>query len=105
MNIMMFMAEAAAAEESMKMNDSGFTPVETQEVEATKNCISKEAATDIVKKYLSIPEGYKQRSANLYEDYDNPDQKVWNIDWKKPMMRRRRWIDICPGPCYKLLNF
>ncbi|MGI5858251.1 MAG: S-layer homology domain-containing protein [Tepidanaerobacteraceae bacterium] len=72
-----------AAEESMKMSDSGFTPVEIKEVEVTKNCISKEAAIDIVKKYISIPDGYKQRSANLYEDYDNPDQKIWNIDWQK----------------------
>ena len=67
----------------MKMSDSGFTPVEIKEVEVTKNCISKEAAIDIVKKYISIPDGYKQRSANLYEDYDNPDQKIWNIDWQK----------------------
>lgn len=74
----------AAAEESMKqMDNSGLTPVELEEVEITKNCISKETAIDIVKKHVTIPKGYEQRSANLYGDYSNPDEKVWNINWRK----------------------
>lgn len=74
---------STGTEESAKIMDSDFTPVETKEVEVTKNCISKEAAVDIVKKYISIPNDFKQRLANLYEDYDNPDQKVWSIEWEK----------------------
>ncbi|WP_422446822.1 YcdB/YcdC domain-containing protein [Thermoanaerobacterium sp. DL9XJH110] len=61
------------------------TPQEQKEVEATKNCISKDAAVRAVQKYLKIPEGYEQNYANLYEDYENPERKVWNIGWdKKP---------------------
>ncbi|MCR4431013.1 MAG: S-layer homology domain-containing protein [Tepidanaerobacteraceae bacterium] len=59
------------------------TPQEQKEVEATKNCITKEAAVKVVQKFLSIPEGYEQNYANLYEDYDNPGEKVWNIGWNK----------------------
>lgn len=72
-----------ATAESAKMMDSGLTPVELEEVEITKNCISKETAVNIVKEYISIPNDFKQHSANLYEDYDNPDQKVWSIEWEK----------------------
>ncbi|WP_213974132.1 YcdB/YcdC domain-containing protein [Tepidanaerobacter acetatoxydans] len=71
------------AAEAQKVMDSDFTPAETKEVEITKNCISKDAAVNIVKKYISIPNDYKQNWANLYEDYDNPDQKVWSISWEK----------------------
>jgi len=72
-----------ATAESAKMMDSDLTPVESEEVEITKNCISKEAAVDIVKKYISIPNDFKQLSANLYANYDDPDQKVWSIEWEK----------------------
>ncbi len=79
-----YFTRGSGAEESLKqMNDSGLTPVESKEVEVTKNCISREAATGIAKKYFDIPDGYKQRSANLHEDYDNPGQKIWNINWEK----------------------
>lgn len=64
-------------------NEEGFTPAEQKEVEITKNCISKEAAIEIVKKYISIPDGFKLNYSNLYEDYDNPGQKIWNITWNK----------------------
>lgn len=72
-----------AAMDSAKMAEEGFTPAEQKEVDITKNCISKETAIDIVKKYISIPDGFKQNWANLYEDYNNPGEKVWNIDWNK----------------------
>ena len=72
----------AAGEAAMKA-DSGLTPVELEEVEITKNCISKEEAVNIAKKYISIPGDFKLRSANLYKDYDNPDQKVWSLEWDK----------------------
>lgn len=72
----------AAGEAAMKA-DSGLTPVELEEVEITKNCISKEEAVNIAKKYISIPGDLKLRSANLYKDYDNPDQKVWSLEWDK----------------------
>lgn len=74
---------SGAAAEASKMMDSDFTPVENKEVEITKNCISKEAAVNIVKKYISIPASFKQRTANLYEDYDNPEYKIWSIEWEK----------------------
>mgnify|MGYP000064532933 CR=1 FL=1 len=72
-----------AAAETAQKADADFTPVENKQVEITKNCISKEAAINIVKKYISIPDGFKQRSAYLYEGYDNPEHKIWNIEWQK----------------------
>jgi len=71
-----------AAGESLKMI-SDLTPVELEELEVAKNCISKEAAINIVKKYISIPKDFDMRSANLYKDYENPDQKVWSLAWEK----------------------
>lgn len=59
------------------------SPHEQKEVEATKNCITKEAAISAVKKYFDIPQGFKQSYANLYEDYDNTNQRAWNISWNK----------------------
>ncbi|HHW02451.1 MAG TPA: DUF4901 domain-containing protein [Thermoanaerobacterales bacterium] len=71
------------AGEAQKSRSAELTPQELKEVESTKNCITKDAAVKVVQKYLTIPEGYEQNYANLYEDYDNPDQKVWNINWNK----------------------
>ncbi|RKL62661.1 S-layer protein [Thermoanaerobacteraceae bacterium SP2] len=71
------------AGEARKAMNAELTPQELKEVEATRNCITKEAALKVVQKYLTIPEGYEQSYANLYEDYDNPQQRVWNISWSK----------------------
>jgi hypothetical protein len=59
------------------------TPEELKEVEVTKNCITKDAAVKVLEKYVEIPENYEQRYANMYEDYDNPGHKIWNISWVK----------------------
>jgi len=59
------------------------THQEQKEVDATNNCITKEAAVKVLQKYVTIPEGYEQNYANLYEDYDNPGQKVWSMSWSK----------------------
>lgn len=67
----------------MAQKSAELTPQEQKEVEATKNCISKDTAVKVVEKYLKIPDGYEQNYANLYEDYDNPEKKVWNINWDK----------------------
>lgn len=56
---------------------------EQKEIEATKNYISKAEAIKALEKYIKIPDGYQQMYANLYEDYNNPAQKVWNISWEK----------------------
>lgn len=72
-----------AAMGSKQMADGGFTPAEQKEVEITKNCISKETAIEEIKKYILILDGFKVNYANLYEDYNDPDQKVWSINWKK----------------------
>lgn len=71
---------AGAAEKSMAQE---LTPEELREVEATKNCITKGEAAKIVEKYVEIPKSYEQRYANLYEDYDNPGNKIWSISWEK----------------------
>lgn len=61
--------------------DQALTPQEQEEVEATKNCITKDAAVAAAKKYVTIPEGYILSNAGLYEDYNNPGQKTWNLNW------------------------
>lgn len=61
----------------------GFTPVEQAEIDATKDCITKEAAVKAVEKYFKIPEGYRLSNARLYEAYRSPDQRIWTMDWNK----------------------
>jgi len=63
--------------------DAELTPMELEELEVTKNSITKETAINIVKKYISIPKDFKLRSANLYKDYEDPNQKVWSLEWEK----------------------
>ena len=75
---------AGAGEKSAQAGyDTSLTPAESKEVEITKNCISKDEAINIVKDYVTIPSDYKQKTANLYEIYDDPGQKIWNISWQK----------------------
>lgn len=76
----LYSKEAAAGSAEL---DSQLTPVELEELEVTKNCITKDTAVDIVKRHISVPKDFALRSANLYKDYDNPDQKVWSLEWEK----------------------
>ncbi|MDI3480944.1 MAG: hypothetical protein PWQ97_599 [Tepidanaerobacteraceae bacterium] len=85
---------AGSAEYMKSAANQELTPQEQKEVEATKNCITKEAAVKVVQKYLAIPEDYEQNYANLYEDYDNPGQKVWNISWNKKSQNQGEYGSI-----------
>jgi len=68
---------------STQSNSIELTPQEREELEASKNLISKDEAVKVVKKYVKIPENYIQTSANLYKSYDIPNEKIWNIIWNK----------------------
>jgi hypothetical protein len=74
---------AGSREKAFMDAQNELTPEELREVEATKNCIPKDAAIKIVSKYLKIPENYNQRHGSLNEDYDTPGRKIWNISWIK----------------------
>lgn len=62
--------------------EGGFSPAEQAEIDASKNCITKEAAVKSVKNYFEIPASYRLSNAGLYEVY-MPHQRVWNLSWDK----------------------
>lgn len=69
-----------------------FTPEEQKQIEVTKNCIDKDAAIKIIKKYVKIPKNYTLVQANLLETRENPEEKVWNILWENKSSDKYRSV-------------
>ena len=69
----MDMAEKSAAPE--------LSPVEQAEVDKYKNLLSAEKALAQVKKVIQIPTDLKQTESRLTQDYQYPEQKIWNFYW------------------------
>jgi len=57
------------------------TPAEQKEIAKTAGLISQEQAVDAVKKWLSIPENMVLRDASLAVDGQNPDMRIWYLNW------------------------
>lgn len=43
--------------------------------------ISRDEAVEVVKKMITIPEDLVLRNASLNQDWQNPGEQVWNLDW------------------------
>lgn len=71
-----------AAGDMRKEASSELSPHEQKEVEATKNCITKEQAIKAVKEYVKIPSDFTLSHSRLYESYDDSNQRIWNLSWE-----------------------
>ena len=58
------------------------SPQEQAEVERTLNLISQEKAVSMVKQWVSLPANVKLEEANLYKDYQDPEKRTWNLNWR-----------------------
>lgn len=61
--------------------ESSFTPEEQKEIEISKDCIDRNEAIKVVKKYVKIPESCAISHARLRQYYNNPNEKIWHISW------------------------
>lgn len=57
------------------------TPVEQAEVDKVTNLITAEKALEQLRKVVKIPDGIKQQESRLMQDYQFPEQKIWNFYW------------------------
>lgn len=60
------------------------TPQETKEIKQIANLLSQDEAAAAVAKYLSIPAGMTLKSSTLDADWQNPDMRIWNLNWDSP---------------------
>lgn len=71
-----------SAEKSMNVPQADLTPQEQAEVEKTLNLISQEKAVSIAKQWVTLPANVKLEEANLYKDYQDPEKRIWNLNWR-----------------------
>jgi len=57
------------------------TPQEQAEIEQTSNLLSQEEAASIIAKWIDIPNNLSLRSANLEQDWRDPQLRIWNLNW------------------------
>lgn len=57
------------------------TPEETKEISEMANLITRDEAVATVSKYLTIPAEMVLQSSNLDQDWQNPDNRLWNLNW------------------------
>ncbi|HEX3012334.1 MAG TPA: YcdB/YcdC domain-containing protein [Syntrophomonadaceae bacterium] len=60
------------------------TPEETKEIRQVANLLTQEQAAAAAGKYLQIPADMTLQSSNLDEDWQNPDIRIWNLNWAAP---------------------
>ncbi|HEX3010652.1 MAG TPA: YcdB/YcdC domain-containing protein, partial [Syntrophomonadaceae bacterium] len=63
---------------------SSLTPEEENEISRTANLISKEAAAAAAEKYILIPSDMKLQTADLGKDWQNPESRIWTLQWNSP---------------------
>ncbi len=57
------------------------SPVEQADVDKYKNLLSAEKALEQFKKMIQVPADLKQTESRLTQDYQYPEQKIWNFYW------------------------
>ena len=57
------------------------TPEEESEIGKTANLLTQEQAVAAVQKWIKAPDGAALRSANLEKDWQNPNLRIWNLQW------------------------
>ena len=60
---------------------SVLTPQEEEEISQALDLISPEQAADVVNTWVEIPDNMVLRSVNLYQDWDEPSLRIWNLYW------------------------
>lgn len=75
------MGGAGSFDAASKSAAQELSPVEQAEVEKYKNLLSAEKALERVKKVIQIPTDLTQTESRLTQDYQYPEQKIWNFYW------------------------
>jgi hypothetical protein len=78
-----------ASEKSMasdrNMNQAApLTPEEIKEISQVANLLTQEQAAAAAKKYIDIPADMNLQSTSLDVDYQNPEVRIWNLNWASP---------------------
>jgi len=60
-----------------------FTPVELEAIENIGNLLTREKALAAVKKVIEVPAGYRLQQAELRQNWQFPEQKVWHFSWQE----------------------
>jgi len=68
---------------SMAMDQAAqpLTPQEQDEIMQTANLLSQEEAAGIIAEWVDIADNLSLRSANLEQDWRDPQLRVWNLNW------------------------
>ncbi len=75
----MYMMNQAKAE--FTIPKPPLTPQEKEEIDQTSGLISQEAAAAAIKKWVDFPASLALRSANLEQDWRDPNLRIWNLSW------------------------
>ncbi len=57
------------------------TPEEESEIGVTANLLTQEQAVAALQKWIKAPEGARLQSANLEKDWQDPNLRIWNLQW------------------------
>jgi hypothetical protein len=60
------------------------SPEELKELEKNSQIISQDEAIKRVKKWVAIPDGAILTNSSLGRDWQNPERRIWNLNWNKP---------------------
>lgn len=66
----------------MAYDSSALTPQEQEEIDYSLNLISQEKAISIVRQWMTLPANLQLQAANLYKDYQDPQLRIWNLNWR-----------------------
>lgn len=73
------MGSGGVPEKAIKQD---LSPAEQAEVDKIKGLISREKALEYAKKAVPIPTDLVQDESRLTQDYQFPDLKLWNFNWR-----------------------
>ena len=67
---------------SIVSKEAALSLQEQAEIERTLNLISQEKAVSAVRQWITIPSNARLEEANLYQDYEDPESRIWNLSWR-----------------------
>lgn len=70
-----------AGNQSKMASPAPLTPEETKEIQQIANLLTQDQAAAAAAKYLDIPENMTLKSSNLDVDWQNPDLRMWDLNW------------------------
>ncbi len=74
-------ASDRASNQSKMASPAPLTPEETKEIKQIANLLTQDQAAAAAAKYLDIPASLTLKSSTLEVDWQNPDVRMWNLNW------------------------